>query len=53
MDQYWPVHLVGLGNLEEKLLCRLLEVWAVEDDDSIGARTSLDPRRAQSVVANQ
>jgi hypothetical protein len=45
--------LVGLRNLKEELLRRLLEVWAIEDDDSIGARAGLNPCRAQPVLANQ
>jgi hypothetical protein len=38
--------------LEEEFLCRLLEVRAVEDDNSIGARTRFDPSLVQAVVAN-
>jgi hypothetical protein len=43
--------LVGLRNLEEEHLRRLLEIWAIKDDNSICACACFDPGRAQPVVA--
>jgi hypothetical protein len=45
--------LVSLRNLKEKLLRRLLEVWAIENDNSIRARPGLNPCRTQPVLAYQ
>jgi hypothetical protein len=40
-DQDWAIDLIRLGKLQQQFLRRLLEVWAVEHDQTVCASTGL------------